>query len=1109
MKKKLKFCYFWQYQKSIKLLRIMKISFFLLLIVILPVTANSYAQNQTFNFSEQGITIREIFKQIESKSNFRFFYNDQVANIDQKVNLNAENKDISNILDELFQGTNLTYKVLENNLIVISSKALLQQQKVTGRITDATTGEALPGVNIIIENTTAGAVSDINGNYTIDISNPEVTLVFSFIGYLSEKIQVQGKTKIDVSLSPDVKALDEIVVVGYGKNSRKVLTSSISSVKSEDLAKGAISDVGQLIQGKVAGLNISSSGDPNKSAAVVLRGASTVNSPQGPFYVIDGVPGADISTVAPADIETVDVLKDAAATAIYGNKAANGVIMVTTKRGKKGQMQVSYSGYYGVEKVSSKLNLMNSQQLRDFLAKNNSAFSPNDDLGADTDWQDVIERSTATSQNHNLSFSGGTDHNTYCASINYFDKQGILTRSALNRTIIRLSVEQKAFNDNVKFGLNVANSLTNSTYVPLQNIVLLQMTKHLPVSPVRNVNGSYFENTNTQQYYNPLAMIDHAQDKTKYNGIVGNFTTEVKLPFGLTYNLNIAYQNMTSLHGEFYDSYYSNYPTAGFYNNPDPGVGVSKYLIGGLFGVNGSAFRNTYQSTNKTLETYITWDKKFKDHSIVAVIGYSYQQNISGDGFQASSTNFPSDNVGYYNLGLGSPYSISNYVIDLGGDTYEETKFISDFARLNYGFKDKYLLQASIRRDGSSVFGTNKEWGYFPSIGLAWRVDQESFMKNQTLFSSLKLRASYGVTGNSFGFGAYTAKLLYGKTGTYYSNGVMVASYGPKQGANPDLKWEETATTNFGLDFGFMNDKITGFVDIYDKNTTGMIFDYSVDAALVPGGAIWANGGNINNKGIEITINATPISTNDFTWTSSLNLAHNVNKITSLINPITNLEDSTRYSDPEGSGQTNSTLQLLKKDLPLGQFLTLQYAGKDAGGLSQFVAGDGTLTTSPNISTDYHYAGSPQPKLLLGWTNNFRYKRLDLSLFFRGVFGNKIFNATRADLFNVAVAATNNISADAANESMKDTRAGNYSDRFIEDGSYLRLDNATLGYTFDAAKLKLKQLRVYITANNLFVITGYKGLDPEVNQGGASLGVDYNNFYPKTRTFMFGVNVTF
>lgn len=1093
-----------------KLLLIMRLSLFLTLVLTLNVSASVFSQSQKFDFTVTGTSVKDVLKILETKSDFRFFFNDDLSELDKKVTLSANKLSIEEVLRSIFSSSNISYKIFDNHVVVIAPEMnFMQQMTVTGTVTDASSMEPLPGVNITVEGTTSGVVTDIDGRYSLEIPGPDAVLNFSFVGYNSEKVAVGGRKEINVSLIADIKKLDEVVVVGYGKNSRKVLTSSISSVKSEDLNSGAISDVGQLIQGKVSGLNMSSSGDPNRPAAMVLRGASTVNSPQGPFYVIDGVPGADISTVAPADIQTIDVLKDAAATAIYGNKASNGVIMVTTKKGKKGQMQIAYNGYLGVEKVSNKLDLMNAQQLRDFLKANNSAFSPNDDLGADTDWQEVIERSSAISHNHNLSFSGGTEHNTYSASINYFDKEGILKTSALNRTILRLSVEQYAFKDKVKFGLNVANSLTNSNYVPLQNIILLQMSKHLPVSPVMNADGSYFENLNTSQYYNPLAMMNHAQDKTKYNGLVGNFTTEVKLPFGFSYNLNIAYQNVTSLHGEFYDSYYSNYPTAGFYNNPDPGIGISKYLIGSIFGVNGSAIRNTYQTTNKTLENYITWNKTFGKHNIVAVAGYSYQNNVSGDGFQASSTNFPTDNVGFNNLGIGSPYSISGYVIDLGGDTYQETKFISDFARLNYSFGDKYLLQASLRRDGSSVFGANKEWGYFPSVSLGWRVDQENFMKSQTIFSTLKLRASYGVTGNSFGVNAYTAKLLYGKSGTYYSNGVLVAAYGPVQGANPDLQWEETATKNLGFDFGFLEDRITSSVELYDKNTTGMIFGYRVDAALVPGGNITANGGNINNKGIEVSVNANLVTTKDFNWTSNFNIAHNSNKITSLLNPITNLKDSIGYSNPEGSGQTGSSLQLLKEGVPLGQFFTLQYAGKDANGLSQFVASDGSLTNAPVIGKDYHLAGSPQPKIILGWSNNFRYKNLDLSLFCRGVYGNKIFNATRADLFNVAVAATNNISADAAGEKMTDSKAGFYSTRYIEDGSYFRLDNATLGYTFNAAKLRLKQFRVYTTVNNVFVITGYKGLDPEVNQGGAAPGVDYNNFYPKTRTFLFGVNVTF
>ncbi len=968
-------------------------------------------------------------------------------------------------------------------------------------------GNPVAGMTVTVKGTKTSVSSGTDGSFSIKAKKGEV-LIFSAVAYTQKEITVTGESFYTVSVTESTTQLTDVVVVGYGKQTRKNLTSAVTSVRPEDLNKGAISDVGQLLQGKVPGLNISASGDPNKPAAVVLRGASTVNSPGGPFYVIDGVPGADISFIAPDDIASIDVLKDASATAIYGNRAASGVIMVTTKRGKKGQSQVSYNGYAGFESVSSKLGLMDAPQLRAYLAANSLSLSPSDDKGANTNWQNAIERSSAFSHNHNLSFSGGGEHGSYSASINYLDKQGILISSELQRVIARLSIEQYALNDKVKFGINISNSNSNATNVPLQNIVLLQMTKHLPVSPVYNADGSYFENFNTTGYFNPVAMINHAQDNTKYNGLIGNFTTEVKLPFGLTYNLNLAYQELNSLHGEFYDSYYSNYPTSNFYNNPDPGIGIAHTLIGSLFGTNGSALRNTYKTTNKTLETYFTWNKKFGYHAVNAVLGYSYQGNVIGDGFQTSSTNFPADNIGYNNLSLGVPYAISTYRVNFGNDlTYQETKFISDFARLNYNYKEKYLLQGSLRRDGSSVFGANHQWGYFPSVGAAWRLSQESFMKDQQIFSDMKLRASYGVTGNSSGFGAYTAKLIYGSTGTYYSNGAQVGAYGPVQGANPDLQWEKTATTNIGLDFAVVKGKISGSIDWYNKNTTGMIFNYAVSPALVPGGRIWANGGSINNKGIELSLTASPVAKKEFNWTTTLNLAHNVNKITSLLNPITNAQDSIGYSDPEGKGQTNSTLQLLKAGVPLGQFFTLQYAGKDASGNSQFVSGTGALTTTPVIGKDYHLAGSAQPKLLLGWANTFRYKNFDLNVFLRGVFGNKIFDATRADLFNVSSAATNNILSDAAGEKATDAKAGYYSDRFIESGSYIRFDNATLGYNIKKTGQYIKTLRFYVSVNNLFVITKYKGIDPEINQGGVAPGVDYNTFYPKTRTILLGVNI--
>ncbi|QNN44786.1 SusC/RagA family TonB-linked outer membrane protein [Pedobacter roseus] len=982
-----------------------------------------------------------------------------------------------------------------------------EERKITGNLMD-TDNMPIIGASVAVKGTSKVTVTGDKGAFSITAKNGD-KLVFTFMGYEAKEITIGTASNYKVTIKEATASLTDVVVVGYGKSSRKTLSSAITSVKPEELNKGAIADVGQLLQGKVAGMNISASGDPNKPAAVILRGASTVNSPGAPYYVIDGIPGADIAAIAPADIESIDVLKDAAATAIYGNRAASGVIMVTTKRGKSGKPQLNYSGYGAVEKVSNQLDLMNADQLKSFLAANKAAFSPNDDLGASTDWMKSIERSTAFSQNHNLSFSGGAEHSNYSASLNYFNKEGILSKSSLNRIIGRLNIDQYAFNDKVKFSLNLSNSSSKSINEPLQNIVLLQAAKRLPVSPIYNADGSYFENLNNSGYFNPVAIADNAQDETKYNVLLGGFNTEVKLPFGFTYNINLSYQKTTAAHGEFYSSYFGKYPTSNFYNNPDPGIGIAHTLIGGLFGTNGSALRSNYENTNKTLETFLTWDKKLGDHSINAVLGYTYQDNVYGDGFQTSSTNFPTDYIGFSNLALGNPYAISSYRINLGNDlTYGRILMISDFFRVNYNYKNKYLFQGSIRRDGSSVFGKNNQWGYFPSAGLAWRVSEEEFMKGQSVISDLKIRASYGVTGNSSGIGAYTGQLIYGISGTYYNNGVQAAAYAPIQGSNPDLKWERTATKNLGVDFGILNNKITGSVDVYDKNTTDMLFKYNVSASLVPGGAIWANGGSINNKGIEVSLTASPVNTKSFSWASTINMAYNKNKITSLKGPYSN-GDSVRYSDPEGPGQTNATLQILKVGYPLGQFFSLKYAGKDASGNSLFYKHDGSTTTTPSIGTDYFYLGNAQPKVLMGWSNTFKYKALELNIFLRGTFGNKIFNATRADLSYTAGAAVNNILNSAADDKISDTRNSFYSDRYIESGSYVRLDNATLGYNFKNPVKYVNTVRLYLSTNNLFTITGYKGIDPEINQGGVAPGIDYNNFYPKTRTFLLGLNASF
>jgi TonB-dependent starch-binding outer membrane protein SusC len=975
---------------------------------------------------------------------------------------------------------------------------------VAGKVSASDNSEALVGVSIRVQGTDKGTLTDVNGDYSITVPSGS-TLIFSFVGFADQKVVISNQSALNISLAP-AGALSEVVVVGYGQSSRKTLSSAVTTVKPEDLNRGAISDIGQLLQGKVPGLNISANGDPNRSAAVVLRGASTLNSSQGPFYVIDNVPGADISTVAPEDIATIDILKDAAATAIYGNRAANGVIMITTKKGKKGRTDVSYNGYVGTETVASRLEMMNSAELRAFIAANGQSLSPANDKGADTDWQKAVQRTSAMSHNHNLSFSGGGEHNSYSASLNYMNKEGIMLASNFQRVIARLQFEQSTFNDKVKFGMQVSNATTKSDYTPQNNSVLLQMINHLPVSPVLNPDGTYFENFASTGYFNPAAIINYGQDQSKFNNLVGAFTTQVELPFGLSYNLNMSHQKNTSLKGEFYGSYYSQYNSAVFYNNPDaPSVHTIQN-----FGTNGSALRNTYQNTSNILETFLTWNKQLGDHTVKAVVGYSWQDNVFGDGFQSTATNFPVDNISFNNFALSNPYAIASYRVNFGADgIYQQNRLISDFGRLNYNFKDKYLLQGSIRRDGSSVFGENNQWGYFPSVGAAWRISEEGFMKNQHLFSELKLRASYGVTGNSSGFNAYTARFISGSLGSYYYNGVQTAALGPRQAANPDLQWEKTATKNLGLDFSLFKGKINGTLELYDKTTSGMIYSYVVDRVLVPTGSIVANGGSMNNQGVELSLSVTPLSTSRFSWTSGINLAHNVNKIVSLSNPLFAGGDSIRLTQPEGSGQTGSTLQVLKAGYPLGQFFTFQYAGKNADGVSQYNKKNGELTITPAIGADYFYAGSPQPKLLMGWTNTVRVGNLDVNFFLRGVFGNKIFNATRADLFRPTTAQFVNVLKDAAGESVKDINSQRYSSRFVEDGSYIRMDNATVGYTFNKLGSYMKSIRLYAAVNNAFTWTKYKGIDPEINQGGIAPGVDSNTFYPKTRTVMVGINASF
>ena len=1084
----------------------MKMTVFLLLAACLQVSAKGYSQKISLSVREA--SLGQVFKEIQRQSGYSFWYKTRQLDQAAKVTLDLKNATLEEALRQCFKDQPFDYFIVEQNVVIrprlVTTEDIAPLVQIKGKVT-TTGGKPLGGVSVTLKSTKKGTVTDENGDFSITVHRGDI-LVISYVGYDSREITIGDQASLEIALTESNTQLNEIAVIGYGRASHKSLTSAITTLKPEDLNAGAITDVGQLLQGKVAGLNITANGDPNQTAAVVLRGASTINSSQAPFYVIDGIPGADISFIAPADIVSIDVLKDAAATAIYGNRASNGVIMVTTRRGKPGESQVSYSGYGGLEKVSRNLKVMTAPQLRAFLKANGEAFSPSDDLGANTNWQKAIEKDNAFSQSHNVAISGGTDHSDYIASLNYAYKDGILLASSLQRVIARLAVDQSAIKDKVKLGLNLTYSNSNSDDVPYRSVTLLQAAQYLPVSPVKLPSGAYFEDFSTGGYYNPVAMTNNSTLNTKYSNLVGNLTALVKLPFSLTYNMDLSYQSYITNQGQYLDSYFTN-NFNDMYNNPNPGFGGHTQQV---FGQNGQASRSAYTNTSTLFEDYLTWDKHFGEHHINAVAGYSWQDFTYNDGFQATTANFPVDNISYNNLALSNPYALGSYQVSFGADgLYYQTRLISDFGRVTYDYNQKYLLQASIRRDGSSVFGTNHQWGYFPSVGVGWRISQERFMLNQTLFTDLKLRGSYGVTGNATGFNAYTAQSISGALGTYYYDGTTTAALGPTQQTNPDLQWETTATSDIGVDFTLLKGIVSGAIDVYDKTTTKMIFNYPADPILVPSGSVTANGGKMNNKGIELALSVTPVATKAFKWTSSLNLAHNTNKIISLKNPLFTGGDSLLLADPEGAGQSGSTVEILKSGKPLGQFFSLEYAGQNASGVSQYVSSTGKLTTTPTQGVDYHYLSNAQPKLLLGWANNFRYQKFDLNIFLRGTFGNHIFNATRADLFRPATAQYTNILEDAAHETTADYNSYLYSSRFIESGSYLRLDNASLGYTLRNVGEYIKSLRLYVTGNNLFVITGYKGIDPEINQGGNAPGVDYNNFYPKTRTFLLGANISF
>ena len=1002
-----------------------------------------------------------------------------------------------------------TQKAMFFVFFLLCSTVMLAQNKVSGTVLDAT-GEPLIGVSVLEAGTNNGVITDFNGDFSITVK-PSAKLTFSYVGYLSQTIPAKNGMK--VTLEEDNKVLNEVVVVGYGTMRRKDVTSSITTVKSEDLNKGVFSDPASMLQGKVAGLTVTTNGDPTGGGTITLRGASSLRSgAMSPYYVIDGIPGVDISMVAPDDIESIDVLRDASATAIYGSKAANGVIIITTKSGKEGKTNVTYNGYAAFDKISKTLDMASASQLR-----TSGLIGAEQDGGADTDWQKEVLR-TGFSHNHNVSISGGNAKTKYMGSLNYMNRQGVIKGTDMNRMNARMLLTTSVLKDrlDLSVGINAMQGKYNG--VPRGNngtSVLDAMNYYSPTNPVRNADGTWYESYVGSQNYNPMSLIYEDNNQNEWRRIQYIAKASLKIIDGLMWHANYSYDS-----GQNTYSWYQTQQTQ-----------MDK-------GYDGRAHRDTYMRHNHTFETYGNYDVTInKVHKLGLMAGYSWEERVDNDGFGVTVNNFYNDDTWFWNLRYAN--DIKGGITDVTGSSKTKVRNISFYGRLNYSFNSRYMLQATVRRDGSSVFGADHKWGTFPSVSAAWNITEESFMKNQNLFDQLKLRVGYGVSGNAMGFGAYDAIVTYGLSSKSFEyvqpDGTTQTMYGitANNNANPDLKWERTAMLNIGLDYAFLGGRINGSIEYYNKKTSDLIWNYAVSTNIYPVDWIMANVGNITNRGIEFTINATPVKTKDFEWQTTVNLSHNKNTVDKLSNSTYSV-DYVDWSDPDIGGiSSNGNTQRIMEGEPLGTFWTYKHAGYDANGNSVFLVYDldshkdaegnvqadtyqdanGNWVTSSPLWGDKTNCGNAQPKLVYGWNNTLNYKNWSLTAFFQGVLGNKILNATKAHYsFQGHVAGGKNVLAEVVNDKtwQADANAHIPSDKYIENGSYLRLSTLTLGYTFTNLADWAKSVQLYATCNNVFTITKYSGIDPEVNLGGLDPGIDYRQSnYPHTRTFIIGAKINF
>jgi TonB-dependent starch-binding outer membrane protein SusC len=978
----------------------------------------------------------------------------------------------------------LIRKLLVVFLLVAAFDSVGQTRTITGKVSSEEDGSPLPGVSILEKGTRNGTVTDADGNFSIQAAEDAV-LVFSFVGFASQELPVAGQTSVDLKLKTDITALSEVVVIGYGTVDKRDVTGAVAKIEAKDLNKGPITSPLQQISGRAAGVNINQVGnEPGVTPNIRIRGITSLTGGNDPLVVVDGVQGylGLLNQIPPSEILSIEILKDASATAIYGSRGAAGVVLVTTKKGKPGESSIEYNGVYSLEKISNKLDMLDADSYRSAsIERGLTGF----DQGGDTDWLDEITRNGYT-QNHNIAFTGGTEAFSYRASGTAILQQGIVKNSGAKNYIGSIQATQHGLNDKLTLNYNLNLSTMTRTFNGPGAIGTALSTR--PTNPVLDEEGEYFFDNTLYAYTNPVARVNEIIDGDEANNLFGTLRADYELIDGLTATAFGSWRKTDRVYG----GYQSRLATFDGRAN------------------NGIAERTTNRSNERLLNLILNYKKEFDKHSIDVSGIYEWQKAIY-EGDRIRGTNFPNDNLGLgalQNAGTFAQGDVSSYKND--------RTIVSFVGRATYSYNSRYIITASLRRDGASVFGENNKWANFPSASVAWRAIEESFLADQSVLTDLKVRAGYGVTGNQQGLGPLNSVLLVGNTGNTFFGGQLIRNFAVTQNANPDLKWETKEMYNVGIDFGFLDNRLTATADYFTGETRDLLFDYTVPVPPYPFSTIKANVGTIATDGLELTVNYRIIDGNDLSVTLGGNFSTVRTEVKELDGSLGGTPLTTDYvgwggADIIGVGGQNNDMSYLIQGQPLGTFYLFKHAGIDDEGnqIIDDLNGNGAIDQG-RLSKDRYVAGQALPKFYIGFTPSMTWKNFDASIVIRGAYGHKIYNVRRAQLSILNRLGQNNVLSDALSTGMQNVNEASASDFWLENGSFTRLENLSIGYRFRTTSWTLiNAMRLGFTTNNLFVITKYKGIDPEIrNDGGSGAGID-TGIYPRTRSFALSLNVTF